>query len=121
MLHYHRIEVSKGIDLYKTSESKECDICRYWYFLNKGFKPQPNICNKCRDLLKMSMKLSNITILNIKGLDYCCIISGISKNEAINLMQNADLTKKKWNIIQNKYQAVVNIYFEVVNLLQVLI
>ena len=40
------------------------------------------------------MILSDIAILNIKGADYCCIISGISKSEAINLMQNIDLTKK---------------------------
>ena len=33
----------------------------------------------------MSMNLSSIALLNIKGSDYCCIISGISKNEAINL------------------------------------
>ena len=42
----------------------------------------------------MSMNLSNIALLNIKGSDYHCIISLISKNEAINLMQNADLTEK---------------------------
>ena len=40
------------------------------------------------------MNLSYIAILNIKGSNYCCIISLISINEAINLMQNADLTKK---------------------------
>ena len=43
-------------------------------------------------LLMMSMDLSNIVILNIKGSDYRFIISLISKNEAITLMQNADLT-----------------------------
>ena len=42
----------------------------------------------------MSMNLSNIAILNIKGFDYCCIISLIGRNEAINLMQNTDLTEK---------------------------
>ena len=42
----------------------------------------------------MSMNLSDIAILNIKGSDYCCIISGISKNEVINLMQNTNLTEK---------------------------
>ena len=42
----------------------------------------------------LSMNLSYIAILNIKGSNYCCIISLISINEAINLMQNADLTKK---------------------------
>ena len=29
MLYYDRIEVSKGIDIIKTSESKECGICHY--------------------------------------------------------------------------------------------
>ena len=43
----------------------------------------------------MSMNLMDIAILNIKGSDYCCIVSSISKNEAINLMENADLTKKR--------------------------
>ena len=42
----------------------------------------------------MSINLSSIAISNIKCSDYRCIISLISKNEAINLMQNADLTEK---------------------------
>ena len=33
MLCYDRIEVSGGIIVNKTSESKEWDICHYWYFL----------------------------------------------------------------------------------------
>ena len=37
----------------------------------------------------MSLNLSNIAILSIKGSDYCCIVSVMSKNEAINLMQSA--------------------------------
>ena len=40
------------------------------------------------------MNLSDIAILNIKGSDYRCIISLISKNETINLLQNADLNEK---------------------------
>ena len=28
----------EGIDINKTSASKECDLCHYWYFLDKGFK-----------------------------------------------------------------------------------
>ena len=42
----------------------------------------------------MSVNLRDIAILNIKGSDYCCIISLISKNEPIKLLQNADLTQK---------------------------
>ena len=94
MIYYDRIDVSEGIDVNKTSASKECDICHYWYFLNYSFKFQPNVCNRCHDLLMMSMNLSDIAILNIKGSDYRCIISLISKNEAINLLQNPDLSEK---------------------------
>ena len=66
----------------------------YWYFLNYSFKFQPIVCNRCHDLLMMSIILSDIAILNIKVSDYCCIISLIIKTEAINLIQNADLTEK---------------------------
>ena len=54
---------------------------------------QPNAFNRCHDLLMMPTNLSNTAILNIKGSDYCCIISLVSKNEVVNLLQNADLTK----------------------------
>ena len=93
MLYYDRTDVSEGIDVNKTSASKECDNCHYWYFLNYSFKSQPSACNRCHDLL-MSINLNDIAILNSKGSDYRSITSLISRNEAIKLMQNADLTEK---------------------------
>ena len=93
MLYFDRIKVSEGIDVNKNSASQECDIWHYWYFLNYSFKFQPNVYNRCHDLLMMSMELSNISILNIKGSDYHCIISLISKNEVINFIKNVDLTQ----------------------------
>ena len=75
MLYYDRIGVSEETDVNKTSTSKECDICHYWHFLNYSFKVQPNICNRCHDLLMMSVNLIDIVILNIKLFD--------SKNEAL--------------------------------------
>ena len=80
LLHYDKIDVCEGIDVIKASKSKECDICHYWYFLNKGFKFQSYVCNACHDLLMMSMNLSNIAILKSKNADYRCIITEISKN-----------------------------------------
>ena len=94
MLYFDRIDVSKEIDVNKTTESKECDICHYWYFLNKGLKFQPDVCNGSHDLLMISVSLSNNALLNIKGAENRCIISGINKSEATNLMPNIDLTKK---------------------------
>ena len=32
MLYYDRINISELIDANKTRDSKECDICPYWYF-----------------------------------------------------------------------------------------
>ena len=62
MLCYDRIEVSEVIDVNKTSASKECNICHYWYFLNYNFMFQPHVCNWCHDLLMMSINLSNFAI-----------------------------------------------------------
>ena len=70
MLYFDRTDVSEGTDINKISKSKECDICHYWYFLNKGFQLQPNVCNRCHDLLMMSINLSDIAILNIRSADY---------------------------------------------------
>ena len=85
MLYYDRIDVFEGVDVNKTSKSKQCDIQHYWYFLNKGFTFQPYVCKRCHYLLMMSKNLKNIAILNVKGADYCCIFSGISKSETIKL------------------------------------
>ena len=94
ILYYDRIDVFEGTDVNKTCASKDCDICHYWSFLNYSFKFQPNVCNRWDNLLMMLLNLSDIAILNIKSSNYSCVISLISKNEAINLLRNADLTKK---------------------------
>ena len=36
----------------------------------------------------------DITILNIYGADYCCIINGIGKSKAVYLFKNVDLSEK---------------------------
>ena len=42
----------------------------------------------------MSMNLSDITALKIHGVDYRFITRKISKSEAINLMENINLSEK---------------------------
>ena len=41
MLYFDIINISERIDVNKTSVSKECDICHYWYFSYYIFKFQP--------------------------------------------------------------------------------
>ena len=69
-LYYDRIDISAGIDINKTNASKECDVCHYGYFSNKGFNFQWNACNTCHDLLTISINLIDIATLNIKGSNY---------------------------------------------------
>ena len=42
----------------------------------------------------MSTNPNDFALLNITDRNYCCIISRITKSEAVNLLQNAHLTKK---------------------------
>ena len=58
----------------------------------------------------MSMNYGKIAVLSIKGSDYHCIISLISKTGAINLMQNADLTEKVEYYKLKKYKNGKNNY-----------
>ena len=58
-----KIDVSEGIDVNKTSASKQCNVCHYWYFLIYSFKFQPNLCNRSHDLLMISMDPSDIAVL----------------------------------------------------------
>ena len=39
----------------------------------------------------IAYELKNIAILNVKGVDYRCVLWGISKNEAMNMMSNSVL------------------------------
>ena len=72
MLYFDNIDVFERINVNKPCELKECSICHYWYLSTIGLQWMP-------DLLMMSMNLSNIAILNIKGSDCHCIISRTSK------------------------------------------
>ena len=99
MLYYDRIDVPEGIDVNQTSASKECDICHYWYFFNYSFKFQPNVCNRCHDILMMSVNLSYIAILNIQSFDDRCLISLTSKNKPIKFFSKCCFNWKMWKII----------------------
>ena len=94
MLQYKRIDVSEWIDLNKTSVSKECMICHYWYFKDIGYKYEPHVCNKCYDLSMIVYDLNGFMILNIKGVDYRCYLFNMSTIDAIKLLNNSVLDNK---------------------------
>ena len=83
MLRYQKINASEGIDVNKTSASKECELCHYWFFKDIGFKFEEHVCNRCHYSLK------NIAILSAKGTTFRCLLMGISKNEALKRLNNS--------------------------------
>ena len=70
MLECDGIDISEGTDVNKTSTSKYCDICHYWYFKVIGFKYEPCLCNGCHDLMQKTMSFNDIAIVYVKGSAY---------------------------------------------------
>ena len=89
MLEYDRINISEGVDVNKTSLSKECDICHYWYFKNIGFKYEPYLCNGFHDLMQKATSFNNVAVIYVKGIAYRINFWYRSKNYAINIMNGS--------------------------------
>ena len=98
MLEYDKIYISEVIDINKTSASKECDICHYWYFLDKNFKYEPYLCNGCHDLMQKAMNYNDVAIVSIKENDYRIHFWYMSKDNAISIMKNSNLNEKKGSL-----------------------
>ena len=79
----------EGIDVNKTSASKECELCYYWFFKDTGYKFEDHVCNRCHDLLTMAYSSKNIAILSAKGTTFRCLLMGISKNEALQKLNSS--------------------------------
>ena len=94
MLEYDRIDISEGIDVNKTSALKECDICHYWYLKDIGFKYEPDLCNRCHDLMQKAMSFNNVAIVYVKGSAYRINFWCMSKDDAINIMNGSNLVDK---------------------------
>ena len=94
MLEYDRIDISEGIDINKTNSSKECKICRYWYVKDIGFKYEPHLCNSCHGLLQKAISFNNIAVVYVKGSAYRINFWYMSKDDAINIMNNSSLIDK---------------------------
>ena len=94
MPEYDRIDVSEGIDINKTSASKECHICHYWNFKDIGFKYESYLCNGCHSLMQKAINLNDVAIAYVKGSAYRIHFWYMSKDDEINIMNNSNLIDK---------------------------
>ena len=75
-------------------------LWHYWYLRNVGFRFEPHVCNKCHDVLMTAYKLKDIAILNVKEVDFRCILWIIGRDEAVNRLNNSMSEQRslvKWN------------------------
>ena len=94
MLEYDRIDISQGIDVNKTSLSKECYICHYWFFKDIGFKYESYLSNGCHELIQKAMSFNNVAIVYVKGSAYRIHFWYISKDDPINIVNGFKLVDK---------------------------
>ena len=79
----------KALALKKCKEtSRECNLCKFYYFLDKNFKYGPYLCDGCYD---MSLKAVNIKNLAIIIYNF----TSMSKKDAYNLIENAVIMGEK--------------------------
>ena len=96
MLEYDRIYISEGIDIEKCKEtSRECSLCKVYYFLDKNFKYGPYLCDGCYHMSIKAVSMQNLAIVNHNGNYYCVIFAFMSKKDAYNLIKNAIIIAEK--------------------------
>ena len=64
-------------------------LCHYWYFKDVEFKFETYVCNKYHDVLMTAYELKDIAILNVKGVNFRFTLWSISRDEAVNRLNNS--------------------------------
>ena len=96
MLEYDRIDISEGIDINECEEtSRECSLCKFYYFLDKIFKYGPYLCDGCYDMSMKAVSTQNLTIINHNGNHYPVNFAFMTKKDASNLIKNAIIMGEK--------------------------
>ena len=64
MLEYDRIDISEGIDIKKCKEtSRKCNLCKFYYFLDKNYNYGPYLCDGCYDISLKAINMKNLAIV----------------------------------------------------------
>ena len=96
MLEYDRIDIFEGIDITKNKDtSRECSLCKFYYFLNKNFNYQTNLCDKCHDISMKAITLKSMAIIYHEKNVYRVNFMFMNRHESYNLIKNAVIIDKK--------------------------
>ena len=95
MLEYDRIDLSEGIDVNKTSNSRECSCCHCYYFLDINFNYQKYLCDGCHDVSMKANGMQNLAIVYSDSNAYRINFTFMDLNEATYLLNNYNKNTKK--------------------------
>ena len=62
---------------------------QYYYFLNKTFNYQRNLCNRCHKISIKAISMQNISIVYHGGNAYRVNYMFMNRNDAFNLIKNS--------------------------------
>ena len=88
------IIIDKGININKTNDSRKSKIFHYICFLKTNFSFQPNTCGSCYGLLQKGMKFREVIFFSVKRNNYKIHFWGMSEDETINIIKNANLSEQ---------------------------
>ena len=96
MLECDRIDLAEGIDVNKTSNSRECSFCHYYYFfLDMNFNYHKYLCDGCHDMSMKANSMQNLAIFYSDSNAYRINFTFIDLNEATYFLNNSNKNSKK--------------------------
>ena len=95
MLEYDRIDLSEGIDVNKTSNSRERSFCHYYYFFDINFNYQKYLRDGWHDMSMKANSMQNLAIVYFKGNAYRINFTYMGLNKATYLLNNSNKNSKK--------------------------
>ena len=68
---------------------KKCNLCKFYYFLDKNFNYGPYLSDGCYDMSLKAINMKNLAIVYCGEQAYCINFKSISKNDTFNLIKNS--------------------------------
>ena len=75
--------------------SRECSLCKFYYFLDKNFNYGPYLFDGCYDMSMKVVSMQSLVIINHNGNHYRVNFVFMRKKDAFNLIKNTVIIDKR--------------------------
>ena len=82
MLEYDKIDIKKCKET-----SRECNLFKFYYFLDKNFNYGPCLCDGCYDISLKAISMKNLAVVYRGEQAYRINFAFMSKNDVFNLIK----------------------------------